>query len=233
MNRFRQAFAVLVLAALAAAEGSAASLQSPEPAERPRLASRVYRDALHDARFHPSPLTGLRYWNQGVAGYGVHRVFPEPGQTTLWLAAGSDDYLGTGLATSVFDPATNLTFRLEGSWERGETWWGDYDFDQFRIAPAVSWSNGKTTVWLAFEHTETTFEKERPVPRPRPSLQDRTLHRAATIRRDMGRFEEELTLNSVHTGVHHRVNRFLSLGLSFSFVDASGHSSFESLLKEP
>lgn len=231
-SRFCRALVALAVLPVAVASPADVSPEALEPAERPRLSNRVYRSESRPADLLRSPYTRLHGWNRHMVASAGDRFLPEPGGTSLWLAAGSDSYLGAGLATRIYDPGTHLSFSLEGSWESGETWWSNEDYEQFRIAPSVSWSNRKTTVWLSYEHSETIFKRDQPVPRPRPTLAESAHPDAIAAARGKERLDDRWTLNALHTGVQHRVNRFLSLGLSFSFIDSSGRSSFEPFTAE-
>lgn len=201
--------------AFAATEGVRAPAEVILPAERPRVSSGPFRRPFTHSHFGEYYFSPFGYWNHPALPLGWHPLFHEPGKTSWWVAAGSNDYLGAGFHTSMLDPESRIRVDFQASWESGETWW-DADYERFHLAPTLAWHSKNTTVWVGFDHGENTYEPNPVTPRARPALAGHSTFSAVETDRDWGRSEDRYSWDTAHAGIHHRINDVLDVSATVS-----------------
>jgi len=179
--------------------------------ERPRLYRGPFRSEYFEAMHH-RPFGMYRgYWPYR---HGTYPAYIVPGRNSIWFAAGSGGYLGTGFTTSQYFPEQGITLALSASWEKGEHYWfNDLDYEAFTLSPRLQWTNGNSSLWLGLDYTDVQYQGQA----KRPRLRVATPYASEALSEsthEPWQISDE-TLEEFSVGVRQRIGDFMDIGVSY------------------
>ena len=157
MLRFKSLILLLSFLGLSAAL-LGESTTRPELKERPRVFLGPYSDVILN-NYYYSP-TAFLYPGYHTPNYSSLMYYGPlaPGRSSISFSAGSEGYMGTSYRTSQWIPGTEILFSLSTSYEKGELYYSPFDYVLSTISPSLSWSNGRTSLFLGFEFSEMSLK---------------------------------------------------------------------------
>lgn len=181
--------------------------------ERPRLFRGPYNDGIIDSFYYGGYYGGFRGYQSLLYPYfsplGLNAPI-YPGRSTVTFAVGSDGYIGTSFSTSERIEGTNIVYGLSASWEQGENYFfPGYDYRLSRISPSLSWSNGRTSIFLSADFSEYSVDRNSRNQKERPRIENSGPLRSP---RDYERVSEDLSdFSSVNVALSQRIGDSMSV----------------------
>lgn len=179
--------------------------------ERPRLYRGPYNAGIIDS-FHYGGYYGyssLFYPLYSPLGYYGPTY---PGRSTVTFAVGSDGYVGTSFSTSDRIKGTSILYGLSASWEQGgNDFFPGSKYSLSRISPSLSWSNGRTSVFVAAEFSEYSMDRNSRTLKKRPRVDAGPLRSDDRLERERDSVSD---FTSVHAGLSQQIGDSMSVYLS-------------------
>ena len=181
--------------------------------ERPRLYRGPYNDGIIDSFYYGGyyGYSSLFYPFYSPLGYYGPTY---PGRSTVTFAVGSDGYVGTSFSTSDRIKGTNIVYGISASWEQGEHYYfPGSEYSLSRISPSLSWSNGRTSIFVAAEFSEYSMDRKSRTLKDRPRVDTGLLHSADRLERER---DSVTDFKSVHAGLSQQIGDSMSIYLGIS-----------------
>lgn len=197
-------------------EGVAEENFTPQPRERPTVYHAGAND-FHGPGYYYYPVD-YRYYPGYWGGYGYpygaiySPVVGEIGKSNIWMAAGSQGYLGGGFSTRQPIEDSPYVYGVSISREKGRAYYSGLDYDQTVISPWLEWHGEKTHFTASFTHATTSYSGTPYHLRVRPSVESSANSPTANRYEIDDRFQ----YNEIRAGVTRRL---------FDNIDASFHIS--------
>lgn len=96
---------------------------------------------------------GYDYFGYGAGlglGWPYLPILGEVGRSTVWIAGGSQGYLGGGFSTRQPIEDTSFVYGFSMSREQGETWYKDLDYKLTSMSPWLEWHGESISVYAGF-----------------------------------------------------------------------------------
>ena len=144
---------------------------SGEPRDRLQVTAEMRTPHLKTE--YPYPSSGYRwygnypgywdYWHFGLPRYAwsYPPYMGEIGRSTVWVAAGSQGYLGGGFSTRQPVGDTPFVYGISISREQGEIWYSDFDYQMTTINPWLEWHGENFSFYGGFSNSSGSFSRRR------------------------------------------------------------------------
>ena len=170
--------------------------------ERPRIYRGPYNETVLRSQYYSSSFFGCGGYYPSFYSPLMFLGPVVPVRSTVSFAVGSDGYVGTAFSTADVIKGTNIIYSLSASWEKGESYYLGRDYQMSTISPALSWSNGKTSLFLSVNISELNFDNKSGPLKSRPRVNTGPLRPGIPLAR--GR-SPDLNFESINLGLSQRI----------------------------